>query len=202
MSLTTLIEVGSHYQEIASFLDHLSHPERIREVDQLKRRHQKKLFELVEDADPVTLEHFVPKEIGPMQEVIHYGKNTLPLIPKLRRFQKRFCLEREGDDTVFGYNEGVARRVIGPGYFVAETTEGRADWESKGAIVINYLKIPRGSVPSQWPKVVPNSKGLQMFVYNQTLDFMRKVSEHVSIGAAYRGDTPLHNWFVLCREDL
>jgi hypothetical protein len=39
-----------------------------------------------------------------------------------------------------------------------------------------------------------------MFVYNNTRDFMRRVSQHVSIGTAYKGDKALGAWFVLCRE--
>ncbi len=34
----------------------------------------------------------------------------------------------------------------------------------------------------------PNSQGLQVFVYHRTRDFMRKVSEHVSIGRASTGE--------------
>ncbi len=202
MSLATLIEVGSHFQEIAAYLDGLSHPERVRDVDQLKRRDQKKLFELVEGAEPLTLDFFVPVEHPNLQEVIHFGKNTLPLLPKFRRFQKRFCRSTDEPFKIFGYNESPARRVIGPGYFVIEPTEGNPNWSQKGHVVVNYHKVPQGKVPSHWPNVVPNSKGLQMFVYNKTLDFMRRVSHHVSIGAAYRGNTSLNNWFVLCREEL
>ena len=31
-------------------------------------------------------------------------------------------------------------------------------------------------------------------------DVLRKVSEHVSIGAAYKGEHALDHYFVLCRE--
>ena len=47
----------------------------------------------------------------------------------------------------------------------------------------------------------PNSEGLQRFIYMGTRDFMRRVSEHVSIGAAYKGEKPLDHYFTLCRED-
>ena len=30
---------------------------------------------------------------------------------------------------------------------------------------------------------------------------MRRVSQHVSIGAAYKGEKPLDHYFTLCRED-
>jgi hypothetical protein len=48
--------------------------------------------------------------------------------------------------------------------------------------------------------VVPNSHGLQMFVFKGTSDFIRKISDHVSIGAAYKSDKPLDHYFMLVRE--
>jgi hypothetical protein len=48
--------------------------------------------------------------------------------------------------------------------------------------------------------VVPNEKGLQRNVYHQTRDFLRRVSSHVSIGAAYKNDDPLDHYFILCRR--
>jgi hypothetical protein len=53
-----------------------------------------------------------------------------------------------------------------------------------------------------WPKVVANNVGLQVLVYNGTRDFMRRVSDHVSIGAAYKGENPLDHYFTLVREPL
>ena len=50
-------------------------------------------------------------------------------------------------------------------------------------------------------RVVPNDWRLQRFVYHQTRDFMRRVSRHVSIGAAFTRERPLDHYFVLCRRD-
>lgn len=202
MSLSTLIEVGSHYQEISAYLDQLDHALRWRELERLGRREQEKLFAMVASAPAITLEHFVPVHIPAGQEVIHYGKNTLPLPTPFRRFQKRFCRPTEDSAVLYGYNEGITRPWIGPGYFVAESTKGNRSWESRGAWVVNYFKVPDGPVPATWPRVVPNHQGLQMFVFNKTRDFMRRVSSHVSIGTAYRNETPLNAWFILCREEL
>ena len=41
---------------------------------------------------------------------------------------------------------------------------------------------------------------LSRFVYHHTRDFMRRVSRHVSIGAAYKDERPLDHYFVLCRQ--
>ena len=54
---------------------------------------------------------------------------------------------------------------------------------------------------SGWPRVRSNREGLQRLVYYGTRDFMRRVSQHVSIGAAYKGEKPLDHYFTLCRED-
>ena len=90
--------------------------------------------------------------------------------------------------------------TIGPGYFVAIPTEGHEGWPSRGAVVVDYFQVPDGPVVDGWPKVKPNSSGLQMFVYNKTRDFMRRVSSHVSIGAAYKVEKALDHYFVLCRQ--
>ena len=41
---------------------------------------------------------------------------------------------------------------------------------------------------------------LSRFVYYQTQDLMRGVSEHVSIGRASRNGEEMSAWFILCRE--
>ena len=66
--------------------------------------------------------------------------------------------------------------------------------------MIDYFQVPDGRVASGWPNVVPNSRGLQTLVYNGTRDYMRKVCKHVSIGAAYKGEKALDNYFILCRS--
>jgi hypothetical protein len=37
-------------------------------------------------------------------------------------------------------------------------------------------------------------------VYADTIDALRGVSAHVSVGRAMRGGKVLDNWFVLCRD--
>jgi hypothetical protein len=199
MSLKDMIAQSSTpIEEIGRYLDALDEPVRLREIYALGKRDQELLFEKARPEE-CTLEHFVPPLTKPLSEVIHYGKNTLPAFTQ---FQKRFTKPLGGaGDQLFGYNEGSTRGLIGPGYFVAYRTEGRPEWEAIGGVVIDYFKVPEGQqVPEGWPKVVPNSRGLQMFVYNKTRDFMRQVSGHVTIGAAYRGEKPMGAYFVLCRQ--
>jgi hypothetical protein len=119
----------------------------------------------------------------------------------LRLFQKRFSRPEDGSDRLFGYNESPFKTTIGPGFFVAIPTAGKPAWEERGAIVIDYFQIPDGPVPSGWPRVIPNTKGLQRFVYHRTRDYMRRVSAHVTIGAAFKEESSLDHYFILCRED-
>ncbi|HVK74597.1 MAG TPA: hypothetical protein VM734_14810, partial [Kofleriaceae bacterium] len=160
------------------------------------------LYEKAAHAAPIDLAHFVG-DAATREEVIHEGINTLPVPPQLRRFQKRFCRPAaDGSGArLFGYNEGVTRRVIGPGFFVAVETNGRPHWAARGAVVVDYFQVPDGEVATGWPKVRANDTGLQRFVYDKTRDFMRRVSKHVSIGAAFRKERPLDHYFVLCRRE-
>ena len=130
----------------------------------------------------------------------HFGRNTLPLPGAHKQFEKRFCRPRSDGGRLFGYNEAPSRWIVGPGYFVAVPTAGHARWENRGPVVIDYYQVPEGPVPQRWPRIVPNSHGVQRFVYFRTRDFMRSVSQHVSIGAAYKEDKKLDHYFVLCRE--
>jgi hypothetical protein len=189
---------------IGAFLDGLEPDARWREVKQLDRARQRALYEKAAHAPPIDFAHFVG-DAAPRQEVIHDGVNTLPVLVKSwKRFQKRFCRPEGGnghaDARLFGYNEGPTRNVIGPGFFVAVPTADRPQWSARGAIVVDYYQVPDGAVADGWPRVVTNDWRLQKFVYHETRDFMRRVSRHVSIGAAYKREKPLDHYFVLCRK--
>ncbi len=200
MSLHALLDdPAATIATIAAHLDGLADEARWRECAHLSRAQQRMLYEKAAHAAPIDLAHFVDGA-APLTEVIHEGLNTLPTPGPLRRFQKRFCRPANGDDRLFGYNEGPTRRVVGPGYFVAVRTHGRPHWEARGAVVVDYFQVPDAPVVPGWPTVSPNSQGLQRLVYDQTRDFMRRVSTHVSIGAAFKRERPLDHYFVLCRR--
>jgi hypothetical protein len=135
---------------------------------------------------------------APAQSIRHHGTNTLSPPRRLRYFEKRFARPRGESERLFGYNEWILRRLIGPGYFVATADHPR--WLERGGVVVDYFEVPEGAVPPKWPDVVPNSQGLQRFVYRGTRDFIRPVSDDVSIGAAFRGEKALDHYFTLCRE--
>ena len=202
VSLADLLASSStDIHTIARHLDALSPDARWGEVSVLERAQQRTLYERAASAPAIELGHFVG-DAPPRTEVIHEGLNTLPLPGPLRRFQKRFARPEGGaaDARLFGYNEGPTRRWIGPGYFVAIPTADRPAWSARGAIVVDYFQIPDGEVAPGWPPLVDNHWRLQRFVYQATRDFMRRVSTHVSIGAAFKRERPLDHYFVLCRR--
>ena len=199
MSLTYLIHrPAPSIEDIGAYLDRLSPDHRWHEVRQLGGADQSRLYELAADGPAIALEHFTPPDRPDLREVIHDGKNTLPAF---QTFQKRFTRPPNADRRLFGYNEGLTRPLLGPGYFVVHPTAGNPEWERRGAIVVDYFLTPDGPVAPGWPRVVPNSQGLQMLVYQGTRDFMRRVSHHVSIGAAYKGERQMGAFFTLCRQD-
>lgn len=202
MALNELITgADTTIRDIANYLDGLSHDERMNETMALDRTAQRRLFVKASEATAIDLDHFVPPSVGSLQAVRHHGKNTLPLPGRHKRFAKVFCRPDDGTPRVFGYNDAPSRPLVGPGYFVGVPTAGHDKWFSRGAVVIDYFQVPDGKVVPGWPKVRSNKSGLQRFVYDGTRDYMRRVSKHVSIGAAFKGSEPLDHYFVLCREE-
>ena len=116
---------------------------------------------------------------------------------ELRLFEKRFTRATDDGSVVYGYNEGSTRKFVGPGFFVA----GMDD--SEGTIGIDYYRVPpQGAVlPAGWPTVRPNEKGISRFVYAKMIDYLRRVSQHVSVGRAVRKGKVTNNYFVLCRKE-
>ena len=162
----------------------------------LSRRDQRRLYEKAAAAAPLAIDAFAPRD----EPVVHVGRNTLPLPPPFRDFEKHFARPREGGDRAYGFNEGTSRPLLGPGYFVARPIDPSEAWWSRGSVVVDYYVVPDTAVPAVWPRVVPNTRGLQRFVYHHTRDFMRDVGAGVTIGSAYKGETALDHYFVLLRS--
>jgi hypothetical protein len=160
----------------------------------ISAKEQAELWKLVED-QPVGPDHFVPTGTEPLTEVIHHGKNTLPTS---NFFQKRFCLADDDSGDLYGYNHQSFAWATGPGYFVAHPTEDEPNPPS--SYLIDYTRLPPKK-PASWPRIRTNEERLSRFVYSRMKDYMRRVSEHVSIGRAYRSGKAMDAWFVLCRED-
>jgi hypothetical protein len=201
IDLKTLVsQESTGIDEIASHLDAGAPEERVEALFALDRAGQRALFNKAESSAPLTLDDFVPPDREPGEPVRHRGRNTLPFTARHKLFKKCFCRPEDGTPRLFGYNDAPSRGLIGPGYFVAVPTAANPDWGARGAVVVDYFQVPDGKVADGWPAIMPNSKGLQRFVYNRTRDFMRRVSNFVTIGAAFRGEKALDHYFVLVRE--
>lgn len=196
-----LADPSTTLEAIQGHLDSLAFEQQLKECMALGKKEQSRLFELAEN-NPCTLDDLVPAGTSPDQQVVFEGKNTLPVFT---RFQKIFCRAKDDPNLLYGFNEGFTRKFIGPGYFVAHMCDvppSKPHWPAHGASVVNYSMVPPSNdvVVPGWPKVKPNSSGLQMFVYKGTRDFMRKITDDVSIGEAFKGAKPLNNFFTLVRR--
>ena len=174
-------------------LDAMNHGDRVAAVRGITGRQQAQIWSSA--MGRITqLTDIVPAEVPPATEIIHEGKNSLPLFSS---FQTRFCRPVDDDTVLYGYNEGLTRPLIGPGYFVAEY------FDERGEVGVNYYKVPphNAHVASGWPEVFPNEIGIQQFVFAKMIDYLRKVSRHVTIGRAYKHGEETPNYFLLSRAD-
>lgn len=197
MSLNEMMNSKASAEDITAWLNEQSNDTRVREIRSLNKKSQRSLYELAAENAPLTLDYFASAPVG--QECIHEGKNSLPAFTL---FQKRFV--RLEDGSVVGYNHGSTLPIIGPGYFVLKETAGNPDWTPNGSVVVDYYEVPAvtAAVPSHWPTIKPNHKGLQVLVYNKMHDFMRRVSDDVSIGVAFKKGQSIDSYFLLCRQPV
>lgn len=190
-----IVKRTGNIEEIGARLDAMTHKERVKAVRSMCAGTQAMLWEMA-DGHEVGLDDMVPSDVPPLTEVIHYGKNSLPL---LSSFEKRFCRPTEAikEKVLYGYNEGLTRPVVGPGYFVVRETPGN----SKGSVVIDYYRTP-SERPAAWPELATKHRGVPALVYGYMNDYLRKVSSHVTIGRAYKFHKQTDNFFLLCRDDI
>jgi hypothetical protein len=187
-----LEEPETSREEVASVLDGLASADRLEAVHACGgARLQRRLYELVAGAPPVSIDEIVPPDLAPLREVVYHGKNSLPAFTL---FQKRFCRPTPAttEQALWGYNHTNIGWLVGPGYFVCHAVDG------PGA-AIDYRQIPPAHPPS-WPEIKSNHRGASFFVYRDMVDYLRRVSRHVLIGSAHRHGKELGNYFLLCRE--
>jgi hypothetical protein len=179
------------FEEVAARIDSLNLPERLAEVLALGKKEQVRLWDLAEGSRPLALEYLVPRIARPLQFYPFEGKNSLPLAT---RFQKVFYLD--ADRNVCGYNNQSLMWFTGPGYFMVQMNP-----KAPAEIQIDYTRIPKEHPPT-WPPIKSNDVLPTRFIYGGTRDNLRFVTKDVVIGRAYKmGETPMPNWFVLCRHD-
>lgn len=175
-------------EHIAQKLDQLSHAERLLALAGMDRAQLQLLFVVVDGFAPMTLNDLVPADARPLQAVRHIGRNSLPMFS---RFEKRFY-RLETQAAVGGANFQSTSAFTGPGYFTASPTAERAE------VVIDYNQIP-SAAPEGWPALTDNRHGIGKLVYGGMIDTVRRVSSHVSIGAAHKQGHAPSAYFVLCR---
>ena len=178
-------------EEIEKGLNQLSPEDRVEQSRSLGPSQQKQLWQLCEGRK-VSLDQLVPADrVG--QTVRHLGRNTLPAF---KIFEKHFLRPSKDHEVLWGFNEGPTRKLVGPGYFVARNS----DQTEIGNVVIDYEMLPE-EAPQGWPKIKSNETGVSRLVYAFMHDYLRQVSEHVTIGRAYRKGKESPNYFTLCRWD-
>lgn len=185
--------------ELANHLNSLDHQGRMAIIELWDKAVQKNLFELCKGRT-VKTDDIVPHGFYD-QQVIHHGKNSMPMFSS---FQKRFAILSKDKDLenrdrasaqVIGYNEW-SKLLVGlttPGYY-----RGYEDAET-GEFVVDYNQIPEQTLEI-WPALMPNEARIGRFVFAKMVDRLRKVSNHVTIGRAFK-KKPMSNWFILVRED-
>lgn len=180
---------------LSKFLDELDENTRTRSVRGLGRRDQQTLYSKVEGFAPLGLVDLVPPARADLEEVRHFGRNSLPAF---KIFEKRFCRlpgnRADAPEALAGYNFQTMSPVTGPGYFVA-----RDDTKTR-EVLVDYHLLP-DQKPSDWPPIRSNERGLSRFVYGFMIDRLRRVSKHVTIGSAARNGRDLGSYFVLNRAD-
>ena len=179
----------------AKRFDESAAAERVALMESIDARAQMRIWDAAEGCG-VTIAEMVPPDRGPLDPVVFHGKNSLPAFT---RFQKRFCRPSAAieADELWGFNYQPTRwlaPLTGPGYFVAYDAK-----DPLGGVAIDYRRIPADR-PDDWPRLRDNERGLGRLVYGGMVDYLRRVSEHLLIGRATRGDKALPNTFLLCKE--
>jgi hypothetical protein len=195
MDVSVLLEPTIDLPRLAEVLDGLGHEGRVHATRTWDKNRQAAIYEAAK-GQPIDFDMLVPASIGPLVEVIHDLHNTLPLFSNS---EKRFCrLPKDAGEELelAGYNHASTNPFTGPGYFGVRKGEG----EHEGELAIDYTKLPK-SKPAGWPEIRPNEGGIGALVYGGMIDYMRKVSTHVSIGRAYKGKA-MSAWFTLVRKDV
>lgn len=188
-TFASLTERGATLADLGAHLDALDPKTRIAQVRALGMPLQKRLWDLAANGRSLDLATFVE---GVEKTVIYEGKNSLPAFSY---FQKRFYRTASGE--VFGYNQNPAFTsfLTGPGYFIVEPAKD-------GEILFDYTRVPK-TKPAGWPEIQANERAglIGGLVFGGMLDYIRYVSRHTVIGAAFKGGKPRNQFFLLTRAE-
>lgn len=193
MDVTVFLEPKVDLERLSGALDGLGHEGRLHAVGTWTKKHQRAIFEAAKGYLPIDLDDLVPPAVAELSEVRFPGFNTLPLFS---RFEKRFCKTGDPEAPVAGYNPHSQEVFIGPGYFVVDKGTG----EHEGELLIDYRKVPK-TKPARWPDIQPNRGLIPGIVFGDQVDYLRKLSTHVYIGAAFKGGKDRNSLFACVRMD-
>lgn len=193
MDVTVLLEPKIDLQRLSEVLDGLGHEGRVHATMTWTPKQKKAIFEAAKGFKPLDLDFLVPSSVGDLVEVIHDGHNTVPLFS---HFQKRFVRLQGESHPIAGYNHQSMQMFTGPGFFLVKKGEG----EHEGELEIDYTKSPK-TKPDHWPTIRENDGLIGGIVYGNMVDYLRGISSHVAIGAAFKNGKPRHQWFTLVRRD-
>jgi len=183
--------------EIGSILDGLGLANKIAAVRALSGTTlQGALWRAAASAPPVAVSDMIPADYPRVRPLIFHGKNSLPAFSEFLKICFR-PEQPEAGDVAWGYNETRIRAVVGPGYYVLHDTPGAAG----GGAAFDYTQLPQAKLPA-WPEIRSNHAGLSRFVYDNMVDYMRRVAGEVFIGSAVRGGREMGSYFVVVRELL
>ncbi len=187
---------------LSASLDRADHAARLAIVASWPREAYGALYRAARGHVPIEHRHLVPDGVAAQTEVVHVGRNTLPVF---RSFQKRFIRIDSVPPVVAGYNAQPWRWLTGPGYFQVVSGTG----ECAGELIIDYAAVPSAK-PAHWPEVTTNQHGLGKIVYGGITDHLRGLSQHVTLGCAINATCKnciqqaasgsVKAWFVLIRE--
>ncbi|TNE89643.1 MAG: hypothetical protein EP330_10775 [Deltaproteobacteria bacterium] len=198
--MALLDDSGLTYTLMREHFDALDAAAAWAEVQRYGGKQLRRMYELAIEAEPITMDHFVPPGLEEGVIVNHRGRNSIPLpLDTFRMFSKPMVKLVQHPGVVCGFNDTATTGSIGPGFFICR--ESDAEHAERGAWVVDYLQVPSGDMPDGWPRLKRNEQGLQRFVYGGTQDYMRKVADRVSIGMPFKGAKSLGMPFVLIRED-
>lgn len=159
-------------EALAAQLDAASHEDRVRWIRTLREGDQKRLFALAEGrrVTPASM-------VGEPGEVVrHVGQNGLPLF---NRFEKRFA-QVDGEFVGYNANPWPVKAITGPGHFLVYTSPLVPD-----EVWMDYRRLPTVHHPD-FPPFRSNEQGLAALVFGNSVDVLRRVSKHVTIGDVFK----------------
>ncbi len=168
---------------VEAALDAHTHDERVNWMRGLGKKELVSLWKLAEGRTVRMDElHGAEGEV-----VIHEGQNSLPLFST---FQKRVV--RRGD-VIQGYNHQSMAWLVGPGHFLVKQAE-----DPLPGAHFSYLDVAP-TAPPEFPAIQRNEQGLSTLVYAHMIDYLRRVSRHAVIGAAWKKGKATGDYFMLVR---